>query len=140
MLMRVLLVTILILNLTGCAPSSKLRTQDMRFEQLEAKIDGLARDIDEKDREIRDLEAELERIKKGNLNSAKKIKTAKKSEESTPKKIQTALTNAGFYKGPIDGKIGQQTEKAVKEFQRANGLKADGVIGKKTWVKLQQYL
>ena len=62
--------------------------------------------------------------------------TAKPSK----KEIQQALKNAGFYQGPIDGKLGSQTREAVKEFQRINGLKADGVVGNQTWDKLAPYL
>ena len=36
-----------------------------------------------------------------------------------------------------DGIFGDLTEEAVKEFQRANGLVADGVVGDKTWSKLK---
>ena len=56
------------------------------------------------------------------------------------KEIQQALKNAGFYQGPIDGKVGPVTRDAVKEFQRTNGLKADGVVGRQTWEKLAAYL
>jgi len=54
--------------------------------------------------------------------------------------IQTALKNAGFYTGTIDGKVGPKTKKAVEEFQKANGLKADGKVGPKTWVLLSKHL
>ena len=55
-------------------------------------------------------------------------------------KIQQALKNAGFYQGPVDGKLGAQTREAIKAFQRANGLRADGVVGRGTWEKLRPYL
>lgn len=58
----------------------------------------------------------------------------------TSKQIQTALRNANFYTGLIDGKIGPMTKKAIEDFQRANGLKVDGVVGLKTWSKLSAYL
>lgn len=58
----------------------------------------------------------------------------------TPKEIQTALKNAGFYNGTVDGIVGPATKKAVKEFQQANGLTVDGVVGKQTWTKLKQHL
>jgi len=58
----------------------------------------------------------------------------------TRKEIQTALKNAGYYSGSIDGKIGKQTKKAIREFQSANGLKADGIVGPKTRDLLLQYL
>lgn len=35
-----------------------------------------------------------------------------------------------------DGIFGTLTEEAVKAFQAANGLKADGLVGEKTWNKL----
>lgn len=56
------------------------------------------------------------------------------------KNIQRALTNAGFDPGPIDGKLGAKTKKAIADFQRANGLTADGVVGQKTWKALNRYL
>ena len=55
-------------------------------------------------------------------------------------RIQKALKNAGFYDGKIDGKIGSRTKSAVMEFQKQHGLKADGVIGQKTWSELKTYL
>jgi len=54
--------------------------------------------------------------------------------------IQTALTNSGFEPGVIDGKMGPKTKKAIREFQRANSLTADGTVGPKTWEKLKVYL
>jgi len=54
--------------------------------------------------------------------------------------IQTALKNAGYYTGIVDGKIGPMTKKAVEEFQKAQGLKVDGKIGPKTWEALSPYL
>lgn len=56
------------------------------------------------------------------------------------KDIQTALKNAGFYTGAIDGKIGPKTKSAVQEFQKAKGLKVDGKVGPKTWAELERYL
>lgn len=54
--------------------------------------------------------------------------------------IQTALKNAGFYTGNIDGKIGALSEKAIKDFQQQNGLNVDGKVGRKTWSILKKYL
>jgi peptidoglycan hydrolase-like protein with peptidoglycan-binding domain len=69
-------------------------------------------------------------------SSSEAVSTVKK----TDKNIQRALKNAGFYKGSIDGKIGKKTKAAIREFQRSKGLKADGVVGKRTWRKMQEYL
>ena len=46
--------------------------------------------------------------------------------------IQTKLKRWGYYSGSVDGIYGSGTESAVKKFQKANGLKADGIAGKAT--------
>lgn len=60
--------------------------------------------------------------------------------QPTANEIQTALKNAGFYAGNVDGKIGPKSKKAIEDFQKANGLKADGKVGPKTWEALGKYL
>jgi len=54
--------------------------------------------------------------------------------------IQTLLQKAGFKVGKADGNFGPRTQAAVKSFQKANGLKADGKIGYKTLSKLAEFL
>jgi peptidoglycan hydrolase-like protein with peptidoglycan-binding domain len=54
--------------------------------------------------------------------------------------IQTALKNAGFYSGAVDGKVGPNTKKAITEFQKSQGLSADGKVGPKTWGALGKFL
>ncbi len=50
--------------------------------------------------------------------------------------LQKRLKELGYYKGNADGDFGPATDKAVKEFQKANGLTADGKAGTKTLEKL----
>lgn len=53
------------------------------------------------------------------------------------RKIQQHLANKGFDVGPADGAFGKKTLAAVKAFQKANGLVADGVVGpRQTWPAL----
>ena len=54
--------------------------------------------------------------------------------------IQRALTNAGFDAGPVDGKMGPKTKRAIQEFQKKNDLVTDGIVGAKTWEKLKPYI
>ena len=54
--------------------------------------------------------------------------------------IQRALKAANFYNGPVDGKIGPKTKRAIEAFQKEKGLKPDGKVGPKTWVELEKYL
>ena len=50
--------------------------------------------------------------------------------------LQGLLKISGYELGLIDGKYGAKTEKAVRELQEANGLKADGICGPATWALL----
>ena len=58
----------------------------------------------------------------------------------TNRQIQTALKKAGYYKGEIDGAIGELTLEAVGKFQADNNLTIDGIVGPKTWALLSKYL
>lgn len=49
--------------------------------------------------------------------------------------LQTQLTNKG-YPLTSDGAFGPATLKAVRMFQSANGLTADGIVGPVTWAAL----
>lgn len=60
--------------------------------------------------------------------------------KASPQDVQRALKNAGFNPGPIDGRIGTRTIDAIKKFQRQQGLTADGVVGPRTWAKLNNSL
>ena len=54
--------------------------------------------------------------------------------------IQSLLKKMGYNPGPIDGVFGLQTKETVKQFQRNNGLTADGIIGPNTNKVLLKYL
>lgn len=49
---------------------------------------------------------------------------------------QRKLKDEGFDPGPIDGAWGRRSIAALKAYQLANGLVADGVLGSKTLAKL----
>ena len=51
---------------------------------------------------------------------------------ATVRTIQTKLKNWGYYSGAVDGIFGSATTRAVKYFQRTNGLTADGIVGSAT--------
>ena len=48
------------------------------------------------------------------------------------KELQQKLKRWGYYTGSIDGIFGSGTQAAVKNFQKKNGLTADGIVGPKT--------
>lgn len=51
---------------------------------------------------------------------------------SDVKKLQQALEILGYYDGKIDSKYGNGTAAAVKAYQKAQGLTADGYAGERT--------
>lgn len=53
--------------------------------------------------------------------------------------IQDKLKRWGYYDGAVDGIFGSATEKAVRYFQRTNGLTEDGVVGKDTLAALGMF-
>lgn len=52
------------------------------------------------------------------------------------KEVQRRLKQWGYYTGSVDGIYGKGTIEAVKRFQRKNGLTADGICGRATYVAL----
>ena len=140
---RVVLWSLMGINLAGCAGPSAFH-----------EIRRLRSDVGLLDQRI----TQLERVSVQALPSTARPPEGKAGPASKPtaepvtkpiaaplakgskRDIQQALKNAGFYQGPIDGKIRPKTREAIKEFQQANGLKVDGKIGRHTWEKLAPYL
>lgn len=56
------------------------------------------------------------------------------------RELQQNLIDRGYDLGKwgADGDFGSATENAVKAFQRDNDLVADGIVGEKTWAKLDE--
>ena len=50
--------------------------------------------------------------------------------------VQTILTQLGFDTNGTDGKYGKKSRTAVRAFQKAAGLKADGIVGPQTYAAL----
>ncbi|AXN39869.1 M15 family metallopeptidase [Peribacillus butanolivorans] len=53
-----------------------------------------------------------------------------RSEGKNVERVQRAV---GIAEKKVDGIYGKDTEKAVKAYQKRKGLKADGIVGAKTW-------
>ncbi|MBP3632950.1 MAG: peptidoglycan-binding protein [Oscillospiraceae bacterium] len=59
--------------------------------------------------------------------------------KSEVKAIQTLLKNKGFYYDSLDGIAGPNTVAAAKSFQKAAGLKQNGVVNKDVLSKLKNW-
>lgn len=46
---------------------------------------------------------------------------------------QDALTTLGYNTGGLDGVFGENTQNAVQQYQRSQGISVDGIIGPVTW-------
>ena len=158
MLLRLLSIFILVIAFSGCA-TTKMKTQN---EETESRVTELEKNLQAKDAQIVDLQyqvkdlsskidtskpAESEQVSQEAAAQARPVKSSEVSDNSqiirvkaSPDKIQRALKSAGVYTGPVDGRIGPGTKAAIIEFQKSHGLKADGVLGKKTWEELKKYL
>ena len=58
------------------------------------------------------------------------------SKGSEVREVQRRLKNWGYYNGAVDGVFGKGTKDAVIAFQKKNGIKADGIVGKATYQAL----
>ena len=52
------------------------------------------------------------------------------------REVQRRLKTWGYYNGVVDGIFGKSTKDAVVAFQKKNGIKADGIVGKATYKAL----
>ena len=82
-----------------------------------------------------------EKADKGYTVAVKQLSNGSKG--ATVKALQALLIGYGGETaktvknaGGVDGEFGPGTENAVRFYQRANGLEADGIVGQKTWAKL----
>ena len=62
----------------------------------------------------------------------------KGSADPAVRDLQEALRTLGFYSGPISGVCSATTETAVKAFQQAKGITVDGIVGRVTWINIDE--
>jgi len=160
MFMRYLTILIAIFFVGGCASTSK----STATSNIQIKVAKLERKIEQRDAQMEDLQydmqqlsAQVRELEEYQMNEPiEEPDGAIKRKSSSPafgrsskdivrvsanvNQIQTALKNAGYYNGNIDGKLGSQSKRAIREFQKDHDLADDGIIGAKTWSELKNYL
>ena len=50
---------------------------------------------------------------------------------------QQQLKFSGLYSGSVDGKMGSETQRALRQFQQQHGLRQSGTLDEKTYTALQ---
>ncbi len=136
----------ILLIFTGCASRKKKARQ---MDALQAQMSVLSDEVARLDQQLQETRASLQEGRGAGAGASLASRESAGAEGvyRTPSgfelpsiKIQTALKNAGYYQGTMDGKVGPKTREAVKAFQKDHGLEADGVVGRRTWSKLKTYL
>ena len=138
------LLGLMAITLTGCAGHRAAQTQNlnMQMAQLDGRISMLENHLGLIEGKAWNQREDVSYLK-GRVEGMQSnfgVSTSATTTKQTPRRIQTALKNAGYYTGSVDGKVGPQTKQAIKEFQRTHGLSVDGKVGQKTWTQLAQYL
>jgi len=113
--------------ITGCTIGS-----NEKFTKLETAVKTQEAVIDSVDKKVEAISERLTALEEKYTAALEKKTTSTDPATAANQEIQIALKNAGYYSGPIDGKIGPKTQAAIKEFQKAKGLTPDGVVGEKT--------
>jgi peptidoglycan hydrolase-like protein with peptidoglycan-binding domain len=135
-------VSVLVVSLTGCAGMRKHKNVEM--QELRNQVTVLEAQARSKDEEINSLREALNKTEQekssAKADNGKMRVVPEIKNRPNVKQIQLALKNAGYVPGTIDGKMGRQTKDAIRAFQKANNLPADGKVGKKTWAVLKEYL
>ena len=74
------------------------------------------------------------------VNKAEWTDKSGKGKEIDPAliKVQVLLDRARFSPGVIDGHNGENLRNAIKAFEKARELKADGALDKEAWAKLNE--
>ena len=62
----------------------------------------------------------------------------KGSTDPAVRDLQQALKALGYDPGPVDGVFAASTEAAVKAFQQASRITVDGIVGKVTWINIDE--
>jgi len=139
--------------ISGCETTQKKYKEEVtgiktRVETLESRVEGIeAKQVEtekatsEQMQAMEELkEAARQKMARSNVTTNVGVKTRGGKSRGRIKDIQICLQNAGFYNGKIDGVKGRNTRRAIRDFQKANDLRADGIVGKKTWELLSKYL
>ena len=111
-------------------------------QRVQARLDGTKTPTTAPEAKPKEEPAEKPATPEKAENKAESVvydmKTLRVGDKSTQVMVLQWLLNhtTDFTSGKVDGIFGTKTVAAVRQYQAANGLDVDGVVGKKTWTKL----
>lgn len=127
-------------------PQSWMKHFDDNMDKFRARVQALLNGAETP------VVAPAEKPKQDNTNKAETAQKVENKPESVVLEMNTLRINSkgtqvmvlqwllnhttDFTCGAIDGHFGTKTLTAVRQYQEANGLEVDGVVGKNTWKKL----
>jgi peptidoglycan hydrolase-like protein with peptidoglycan-binding domain len=85
---------------------------------------------------VKDKTVELKDKAKAKLSGKDKADSSTMDRSARVRMAQQALQEKGYNPGPIDGVMGAKTRAALKEFQRKEGLEANGRLDMTTMSRL----
>ncbi len=159
MIRNIFLLMVVSVFLAGCTTTrepSQLSQLEIKVAQLERRVKDRDEEIEQLKYDVKDLSAQYDGVESQqpvqeyyppakSMGSGAPVVSSGSPDEIirvpvAAQDAQQALKAAGYYDGAVDGKIGSKTKEAIKNFQQAHNLTADGIIGKRTWEELKLYL
>ena len=149
---RIFVLTVVVaLGAAGCATTQ----QQTQLSELQMKVYDLEKELQARDETMQTLQDDLNdlqdqvasqsKVSRDSIAQSLSPIPSSKYKEGTirvsvaPTRVQEALKAAQYYDGPIDGKIGERTIKAIKAYQKDAGIEVDGVVGRRTWEGLTAF-
>jgi peptidoglycan hydrolase-like protein with peptidoglycan-binding domain len=122
---------------TGAAIPADVKeeTQDTR-DTLKDKAETAKDKLKSGGEKVKDKTVELKDKAKAKLSGKDKADPSTMDRSARVRMAQQALQEKGYNPGPIDGVMGSKTRAALKEFQRKEGLEANGRLDMTTMSRL----
>src|SRR5215470_17578595 len=81
--------------------------------------------------------AELYLSPTNTAGSAMQTTSTMTASEILIRAAQQQLKYSGLYNGSVDGKMGSETQRALRQFQQQHGLRQSGTLDERTYTALQ---
>ena len=104
------------------------------IETITRRINGGLNGLDDRKANLAKAKAALGGVAAPDASAATPV--LRRGAKNASVTLLQAKLNAAGYQVSTDGDFGRGTDAAVKQFQAAKGITADGIVGPKTWTAL----